>query len=276
MAGSAVSYPIPVLGNADDISIGSVAPEINYLITDESVHVDVHGLGTGNKDIDGLISAGKAAWVVRLQCARTYYRTEQLLQADGGRVTCPAADLDGRVEVLIGAVAVKPVPLYQPEGMNKDYSGAHLNVLAGHWIVLGERYHFEVDKDFDPLKAPVASIMKVTEGKAPKGPFEVVLDDDLIEVRLSQNDWAQYHGISNRVPETLHSSLVLPALQYAIADLNQQRYEGLKWVDRLRAIAEVRGLELTDPLRAAQQLLDSPLGRGLHKLNERLDSEDGA
>jgi hypothetical protein len=277
MAASTVSYPIPVLGNADDISVGRVAATLEYSITDDFVHVDIHELSTGNRSIDGLISAGKAAWVVRLQCARTYFRTQQVFTSEGGRLSCPAVDLEGRIEILVGAVALKPIPLYKPEGLNEEYKGAQLNVLSGHRIVLGDRYAFEVDKEFDPLKAPVASIMKVTEGHTAKGPFEVVLEDDLVEVRLSKEDYGQYHGISNRVPDALHAALVLPALQCAIASLSEpRRHEGLKWADRLRAIAEVRGLSLTDPLSAAQQLLDGPFGRGLRKLNEKLDAEPGS
>jgi len=268
---SAVSYPHPVLGNRDDVAIGKIDPDVTYRVTDEVVTIDVRNLVTSNPTLDDLLSTGHASWGIRVQCARTYFRREFLTRANTCTITLDGHELEGRVDIDITLLASQPVPGYSPTGAHSDYGTTTFNLDRGEVLGVGPAFSFEIDKQFDPLRAPVASIMRISKGDHEVGPFRLVLEDEFIEIVLSQQDWARYAGVKDRVPGVLHVALVLPALLEGLRRLGE--FAGRRWADRLRAIAEARDTDVSQPLAAAQVLLQQPLTRAFDELNVVLDRE---
>lgn len=178
-------------------------------------------------------------------------------------------DYEGFVDVEISVVAQEEVIDYRPEGIHEDYEDEKFLLKPGDVIGVGPTFRFLVDKIYDPLKAPVSSLVRITEGEHTDGPFTVTYDDDLIIVSLSKSDWQEYAGVRDRVPTVVHSAIVLPALAEAILRVDQ--HTDTLWGGRLKDLLEARNIDQSAPLAAAQEVLASPLTRTFNEVNATLD-----
>jgi hypothetical protein len=266
-----ISYPHPVLGNVDDVTVGTINPEVSFRATDEIVELNIRNLTTANPTFDSLLAEGSASWAIRVQCARTYFRHDFTSHVQDRDITLDGRDLEGRVDVEITLFAVKAISGHLPVGAHLDYGTTTFDLEPGEVLGVGPAFSFEIDKQFDPLRAPVASIMRISKGEHADGPFRVVLEDEFIEIILSHDDWMRYAGVRDRVPAVLHVALVLPALAEALRRIAE--FSGRRWADRLRAIVEAREVDTTQPLEAAQILLQQPLTRSFDEVNAALDRE---
>lgn len=281
MAHGNVSYPHPVLGNGDDIGLGTTDTiTVACTVRDESVTLEIEGLRTENPTIDKLVDDGVAEWVIRIQCARTYYRSTVTTQEPAASTTIDGRELDGAVDIDVSLCAIVEIPGYLPDGMHADYGDQAFDLLVGDLVVLGGGFRFNVDKEFDPLRASVRSLMTVSEGDHEIGAFRVDLDDDLILISLSKHDWAAWNATKDHAPEILHASLVVPVLLHCIPKVVD--YLGTRWADRLDVLLErvaAGEAPLHDDLARAQALLAGPkargpMGRGLASLQMLIDQGD--
>jgi len=272
MATGGLAFPHPVLGNGNDIALGQVEPAIDYEASDELVVLSVSGLKTDNPSLDDLVANGQAHWSVRIQCARTYFRREFTTGDAKVRFTLEGHELDGRVDVDVTLVAARAISGYRPDGVHGDFGSTAFDIEPGEVLAVGPSYNFHIDKQFDPLRAPVSSFMRIAPGEDDEGPFRVDYDDDYLTILLSKKDWEMYGGVKERTPGVVHIGLVLPVLASALRAIDE--YRGKRWSDRLFAIVQEKGLDLSDPLRASQQLLQNPVARAFHELNARMDSLD--
>ena len=269
MALNAISYPHPVYGNGDDIADAVMEPIIEYTITDEALQIRASDLITGHSDIDKLVNDGKARWQIRVKCPRTYIRENFLVADKKWSTNLAGPDYEGTVEIETCVLAIEDIDNYTPANAHEDYEDESFQIKSGELLAIGPDFTFLVDKVYDPLKAPVASLLKVVEGEHDTGPFHLILDDDLIIIKLSKKDWQEYAGIRDRVPSLLHSSIVLPVLAAAISNIYTN--QGTLWSDRLKELIEIKEIDIEHPLIAAQVLLDSPLTRTFDEVNARLD-----
>lgn len=269
---SDVSFPHPVLGNGDDISVGTIDCELHYQCSAEAVELRLTGLTTGNPTIDSALREERAAWLIRVQCARTYYRKIWKEQGPDALIRIDGTDLEGSVEIDVRVCSTQSMQ-WLPDGTHTDYENLSFQLADAEVLALGDSWRIHVDKDFDPLKAPLASWMRIVEGQHDDGPFEAEFEDDLVTIRLSRRDWKEYGPVRDRAPAVLHSSIVLPVLMQALLALKENN--GERWKGRLRAVLDERNLSPEPPLQTAQTLLAEPLGRSLRELNVRLDGDEG-
>ena len=209
--------------------------------------------------------------MLRVQCARTYYRRVWIERGPTASLRIAGPELEGLVEVDARICSTRFLA-WKPEGAHPDYGTREFQLDAGEVLALGPSWRFSVDKVFDPLKAPLASWMRVEEGENEVGNFVVEFGDDVVKIRLSKEDWRQYAGVRDRASPVLHSCLVLPVLMQALIELQQD--DGVLWKSRLRAVLDKAGLSPEPPLQTAQQLLEGPLGRSLRELNVKLDGAE--
>lgn len=272
MSSRTISFPHPVIGNGDDVAIGSIDPHVEYEITDESIDVHVSELKTGHPQIDAMCESGDVGWHIRAQCSRTYMRQSILVSEQETLFRLKGDDYEGALEIDVTLVAIADIPTYKPDELHADYGDATFSVSMGEVLGIGPSFRINVDKEFDPLKAPVASIVRITEGSHEDGPFALTLDDDLIIVRLSKSDWKDYAGIRDRVPTVVHSAIVLPALAEAISSITN--FTHTLWGGRLQDVIDARGLDVTNPLATAQEALASPASRTFREVNSILDRSE--
>ena len=269
MALNAISYPYPVYGNGDDIVGAVMEPSIAYTITDEAIQLKVSDLTTGHADIDGLVNDGIARWQIRVKCPRTYMRENFLVEGPEWDTNLTGSDYEGTVEIETRVLAVEDIAKYSPANAHEDYNGTDFFLKSGELLAIGPNFTFLVDKDYDPLKAPVASLLNVVEGEHDSGSFQLTLDDDIIIIKLSKKDWSQYAGIRDRVPTLLHSALVMSVLAVAITKVDE--HQETLWSARLQDLIEKKAINTDCALTAAQEILDSPLTRTFDEVNAKLD-----
>ena len=272
---SRLSYPHPVLGNGDDINSENLKPEIEYEISEEIVKIICSNLFCDHPDIEELIQNGKAKWAIRVQCARTYFRETFMHEGPEFEISIEGPELEGTIEIDSGIISTSQINSYRPSEAHPDYDDIEFNLASGELLAIGPKFNFLVDKDYDPLKAPVASLIRVEEGEDKRGPYIITLEEDLILIRLSREDWAEYSGIRDRVPHMLFSSLVVPALSLAIEKMDEASYEGRLWASRLKEVVQRKNINTNHPITAAQELLDNPLSRAFAHTNLMLDKKGG-
>lgn len=273
MASLNFSFPHPVYGNRDDVSGSKIEPKFTYSISDEQLTLNATGLLIEDPDISKLLSSGEASWQIRIQCPRTYLRLNFLSTGPDWSCNLSGKDFDGNVGIETRIIAKSKIEDYQLTNAHSDYEGFKFTLPAGEILAIGPTYSFFVDKSYDPLKAPVGSLFKVQEGSHDEGPYEVVLDDnEFIYIKLSKHDWSEYPGVRDRLPQIIHSAIVLPVLARAIGEMRSR--SRLKWSERLQNLIRTYEIDPVDPLRAAQLLLASPISRTIREVNVYLDKQE--
>lgn len=276
MAVKAFSYPHPVFGNNDDITVGKPQLEVIEPLSMNSATVKLQfkGLKTGNETIDALLESGTASWAVQILCGKTYFReTYWLHNEESAKISIPADDLLGNVHVETHIVSCRPVPDYQPQHMHSDYEGCSFDIQTGSTLAIGTAFSFPVDPGFDPMRDSIASIISITEGPFHDGPFQIEWDSDTIDIAVSANDWTLYPAAKNSASAILHASLVLPVLSEAVRKSGETEYQDCRWGIRLRALLSAKQISDDDPLLAAQYLLSQPLNRVLEYVQTEMDGD---
>lgn len=274
--GARKTFPYPVLGNGDDVG-GDFKPQLSYTVNPDLVVVKCM-FETTNDYIFDLISEGKAKYVVEIECANTYYRKLTAITSDSVEVEIMADKLRERVEVQFYICASSAIEEYYPTGTHVDFGNDPFYIDSGDVLALGGSTSFVVAKEFDPLSAPISSIIKLEAASNNSSEMRVMYDSDRIIIELAKQDFKTYSQTKDRSAEMLHSALVLPVLVDAIYEIGSRgsgNYQDFPWSERLRQICIDRQIDIEEPLSAAQKILNNPISRTLNWRNEELLSDEG-
>lgn len=268
------SYPFPVLGNEDDIK-GLFRPKFRYTLEPTTIVIDCE-FEVANPTIERLLAEERATYLVQVECGNTFYRRIFTTSESELSISIAAGDLREKVDVSIVICSTEDIPDYNPEGVHPDLAGEPTFVEKGDVLADGGSGSFVADKDFDPMKAPVSSFMRIKEADEKSVPMAVDYSDDQIIIRLSKVDYKNYKYTRKYATSSLHSSLVLPALVDAIYVINDKggEFEGRPWYNRIKQICRERDIDISDPLTAAQRMLGKPVERGLNEVRH-LSSDNG-
>ena len=271
---STKSYPFPVLGNLDDIS-GIFSPSMDYTLEPNQVILDCN-FELENETVEKLIENGDASFYVQLECPSTFYRRTFISSEKSLRIEVPAGDLRDKVNVTFLVCSNVQIPEYNPVGVHPDLEGEPSYVEAGDVLADGGVGFFIADKTFDPLKAPISSFMKINKGTFANGPMVIDYEDEQIIIVLSEEDYDRYLNVKGFAPNTLHSSLVLPALTDVLYTMKYDRkaHEDQPWFGRLQQIIVQQKIDINEPIVAAQQILGQPLQRSLDEIKTVAIGED--
>ncbi len=276
-----VSFPHPVLlhhaePDLQDIQ-GDFSPRVSRVhVGPQNVVLELEQLYVDNSTITDLIAAGSAQIVVEITCRHTYYRSIHRPKGDEATISLDATELMEEVVVQIRVAATRSIE-WRPEGLHDDYGSAVFNLESGDVLAMAkEAFRFRVTADYDPLRAPGPSLMKINRGRRKHGPFEVNLASDYIEIVLSHADHDEYALMKERVPALLAPLLALPALAEAIRAYRSEpdEYGSYRWFGRLGDILAAHDIASdTAALQAAQVILEAPMHRGLRDFNQYLVAE---
>jgi len=281
------SFPHPVFGLGDDISGESPSAEVNVNDDADNEFVVTVSYSLSNADIERMIAEGKAAYYCEITCSATLFR-EVVQSQDVVRVfTLPRDLVRGKVEFLCLVVTTESIDDYLNADTHPELAGIATSLDCGDVLAYLGETDFIADIAFDKLRA-ASTFMEIVEGDNDTGPFEVILDDPKIQIRLSKADYAVYTqpaiGQNLRLASLFQSSVAMPALVYAIQQLSNGRaddYREKAWAQAIdwRIQNQLAGLGLTldseSALRIAQLLLGAPVERLLTDLNTPRSDEDG-
>ena len=256
------SYPHPVAGLHDDVS-GELTYDADVRATSRDVTIALSNLHATNATIAALLRTSHASFTVVVTCPATYYREGVDFYESEHEISIPAGSLLGRVQVDVAVCARTAIDNYRPEGLHADYGATVFRVEEGDGLAIAEPMTFDVEKEFDPLKAPVSSFMRIKRGDFPEGPYRVRYDLERILIEMSHRDWDSYSYLRNHTPQVLHSSVVLPVLAEAVSRVRTDAdTRELNWGARVCAMLDAQGIADDEPLVvSAQKLLQEPFPR---------------
>lgn len=270
------SFPHPVLTPLRD----DVVPNRFEFSVAETSDADNHYLqiifNHENATITELVERGKAVYAVHVECRRTFYREVFRFTSWEYRLTLPATDLVGLVEISGFVLATETIGEYRIVGAHPDYGSATFPITPGDILAAGVSVRMDAFVDYDPL-ASVASILTITRSENDdEGAMEVDTDSDRITATLSQQDYDRYTNLKPdpAVAALLSNQVVVPALLEAVrriktASDDDDREEGmqLRWYRSVVRKLREGGLDIwsehVSPLDAVQVLLNLPLRRSL-------------
>lgn len=270
-----ISYPYPVLGNEDDVK-GSFDVSFKHALRRDEVVLNV-GFKLKNKSLEKLVKEQKAAFTVEVECPGTFYRKSFSTFEHDARFVLGSGVVRELVSAAFYVRAVKPLPKYKVDGSHPDYEGFALDIGAGDVLALGGYTSFIAEKDFDPMRPAVSSLIAIKPGTHSVGAMQIDYSQDKILIKLSERDYKNYGTVVKKnhpgMAGVLHSSIVLPVLAEAIKLVHDQDPETqtTHWHKRLEIILRQQELPTDDSLLSAQRLLRSPLERCLSGLAEDTD-----
>lgn len=274
-----ISFPHPVVGNGDDAA-GNFSPKLVRRNDRETLTLQVSELDTENEVLRSLIAEQRAEYVVRVECGASGYRRCFSTKGRSLEIKIQLSELYQEIEVEAGVVATQAIRDYRPASLHLDYGDATFNIEEGDILAVAPGWRLSITTEWDPLRAPVASIMQIVKDVEPEGPADVVLTTNKIQLRVSQNDYEQYLLRKSIAGDLLHATLVFPALVYALSKLEDSERSGdtddisqKKWAIRVRELLKAKDLEDKDPFTAAQYLIDLPISRSFGRLAELLRGE---
>lgn len=267
-----VSFPHPVVGNTDDAG-GRFEPTVIRSNDRRTLTLDVNDLATNNEALDRYIANERAEFITRVVCGNTGFRKTYTTRKRAQQIKIPIHELYREVQLELGVIAMGDIPDYRPSDPHPDYGESTFPVEAGDILAIAPSRQFTLDLQWDPLRAPMQSIMRIVRDTRETGPMIAALEEDKIIVHVSSQDYDRYSARKNDSADILHVSIVLPVLVQAIQKRADPDYQNLAWSLRLQVLLD-RIEDEGDPLAAAQQLLRMPLERALKQLESRPEVQD--
>ena len=265
-----LSFPHPVLISDDREVSGDFRIDFEYSLGNKielSADIDLE-----NDYLINSIESGKASFCMEVDCKATIFKKIFKFKKSRFSQKMPSSLLWGEVDVTLFVLAEKGIKNYTPEGMHFDYEDFNFSVNKGDILAYGDSFTFVAVKDSKKLKSP-ESLIRLKKGNKKQEPMRVVLENDIIEVFLSEKDFKTYKKIQNssrKMVEIFHSAIVLPALVYAInaATGAGEEFQGLDWYEiikhRVKNEMDARWHE-GNTMEIAQNLLEAPVRRSIEK-----------
>jgi len=269
------AYPHPVLGvddnYKDDFDKNTFKP-ILEVSSDYRKHKLEITFQLKNDELLKLISHEKAVFCTQLYCRSTMFRQSFLSKKQKDIFEIPSVKLRDDVMVDFLICANEEIKNYSNSKFNDVYTGISFEIERGDILSFGGNATFFAHKSPEELKS-VSSFMSIDTQNKQEVPMHNEYESDKITIILSQEDYNIYQVIQkeNIFVNTLHSSIVLPALSEAIRFISEEREEfsDKKWYILLSELVEKN--QADDPLETAQKILDLPVNRAFNSLYKFLN-----
>ncbi len=263
------AYPHPVLGIDNSINDSF---EVNLNVSTDRGLIGISlEYKLSNKDLAKLIKSHLATYCIQIYCKGALYREVfRSYKPLPQKIEIPATRLHEHVEVDFFICACEEIQNYTNSELSDDYKGYTYLVEKGDILAYGGKGIFYANKSYEELKS-VSAFMNIDSGNKKTMPMYNYYEGDKITVYLSQSSYQLYQKIKNEksYTDTLHSSVVLPALAEAIRFIDSgdaSEYSDKKWHELLKKL--IQSNETDDPLQTAQKILDHPVNRSFASLYE--------
>jgi hypothetical protein len=261
------SYPHPVVGNRDDVPGAAFQGTVEMSSDKQNIYLDVT-IACSSATINDLVAAGRACFVLHVECSNTMFRRAYDFTELQHRVPIPAEMLNDAVEVNIFVRGTDNVSPYRVEKAHLDYADSSFEIAKNDILAVGEGRLFFIDSNFDSLSR-IGSIMQIQEA-AEDGdlPLRAEFNGDKIILILAKKDFADYKLLKadETIIAPLTATIVLPVLVEALHILKheEEQDDELRWMRALRKkISALGGADNSEPLILAQRLLELPVRRAL-------------
>lgn len=264
------SFMYPVLRpDSDDYVKGSFHANIQLQnqASTQTVRME-SGMVLEQDELESMIQAGTAAFVLNIKCGDTYYRECLRSHKPSFRHDFQPGQLQGIVETVPFVVCIQDGQALTSRDFHSEFGADPFSVHAGHVLAYGTPCIYSVDSRFQGI----GTIFEfVASPDVPEGTFRYVLEGSLILLHLSLRDadrFAQARKNNIEAQRAFMAGIYLPVVLSILTELDQtpQAYAGQKWHDVFQTVMarkDIRPPGQGEPggrLEDAQKLLGNPFG----------------
>lgn len=278
-------FPYPVLWNIhDDYKTTHFNSEIKVEQNIKRIKIKCK-FDMNNHELGSYINDGQAEYLVHVECPFTVYRNIFCTSENTIEFEINESDLNSKVSICTFIVAKRDIDNYKNYDFNDDYSDISFKINRGSILAVAEQLQVRVEKNTDEL-ANIPSIISIVKKETTERiGIQVEMASEKILIYLNSKDYSDYQLISKMpgINQTMHSSLILPALIYVFEQLkdNMEEYINYRWFRSIGAVMKKYNLSFGEELlqdktslELAQILLDIPIERAFKALSELNNSED--
>ena len=269
-----IAYPFPVMGNGDDVG-GEFKVSPDVTIEHKKITIKL-SFEVDNETMDSLIKKDMARFVVDVRSRGTFLRKTFSTNETELEIELNAQEVRYLLEMSYYVVATKEIADYCPVKMNEIFGDASFVVKPGEVIAMGGSSLTSVELEFDPMVANASSFI-VVNNNPNVDVITVEYESDLIVINIPSSVYDDYSAVSGVAVDTVHASIILPALVDAIYKIRDpdNDFQQYLWYLRIREICEARKIDLQEDeaLEIAQKLLRDPVKRSMYSLR-KMQEED--
>jgi len=252
---------------------------VNNLQFDFDIEMD-------NKDLQRMILAGDAEYVIHIECANTSFRTAIHDISNHVSKEIPIGRINGRIEIIVLIATKKDVSHFVNSKWDDDYQGLSFELSKGSILAYKNIPVIDIVKNYEEFNS-ASSIFKVYKRltSEPK-PMEIDLSTAQIGIGVGLQEYEIYSRFCDKeeLQPILNSMMIFPALVYVFEELKQENgidnYSGRNWYVSLSKAYEKRGIDLADELlnsdktsvQLAQEAMELPLNAALRKFADLFEN----
>ena len=280
-------YTYPVLSEERDDYVDSIFDaEVQYKMNGVNNLQFDFDIEMDNKDLQRMILAGDAEYVIHIECANTSFRTAIHDISNHVSKEIPIGRINGRIEIIVLIATKKDVSHFVNSKWDDDYQGLSFELLKGSILAYKNIPVIDIVKNYEEFNS-ASSIFKVYKRltSEPK-PMEIDLSTAQIGIGVGLQEYEIYSRFCDKeeLQPILNSMMIFPALVYVFEELKQENgidnYSGRNWYVSLSKAYEKRGIDLADELlnsdktsvQLAQEAMELPLNAALRKFADLFEN----
>lgn len=274
-------FPYPVLCDDNDDYISSKF-DVNVTKEDELNDIRLHfDISLDNTELLSLIRAGKAEYVMHIECPYTSYRKVVRGFSKPMEFSIPKEKVNKDVYLLAMVVATSEITNYYSESFNEDYD-ENVYFEKGSILAYKNLPRLIIVKNYEELARGDSffTIVNKSYGKEEMEPVSYDLSGDKIKILVDNNMYNKYVKFQTNQDmfPLIISLLVMPALAYAIEILRSEgygNYASTYWYQKLCKSCELKGKDFKNDIvegeftaiEAAQLLLGEPVEMAFNNIS---------
>lgn len=232
------------------------------------------------RELEQLITEGKADYVIHLECVTTAYREVLHSVSKHIEYVIPIGRINGSFAAVAFIILKKNITDFFCTDWVDDFNGTTFDLFAGSILAYQNLNSLNITKDYEEFTnaGSIFSVYKrITEGDYPA---EINLDSTKIRIGLGTKDYDIYamYSTKTELQPLFHSMLILPVLVYVFEELRQdggeEIYHNKEWFLALEKSYAKRGItfmnEVFNPEKSSYQLAQEAMELPLSKAFDQI------
>lgn len=269
------TYPVIDIGNEFYVD-SSFESDADYTLDGYNIRLTLRA-DLVNPELEMMLNDGIVKFVHHIECPQTCYRKSISTNEEEVIVTIKDDQINGTVQVCGFLIAQNNLEKYENSLFTEQYKGFKFDIDKGCILAVGNQVNIDIDKMKDDLSNS-SSIFLISRNLDPNATeMNIDMTQNKIIVSLPDETYGIYDSMSTYfdVQPVMHSMLIIPALQYVIYELKQDRdqlynYSDYRWFkglkksfERIDMMLDENCLESIEPLTIAQKLIGAPISNAM-------------
>ncbi|WP_312702454.1 hypothetical protein [Sedimentibacter sp.] len=282
-------FTYPVLSEEkDDYNLSVFDVDLQYRMSAVNNLQLEFNLTLDNEDLRNLITAGKAEYVIHIECSNTAFRTTLHSITEQSSIDIPVGRISGKLEVIALIISKENINHFTNLDWNNDYTGVSFDLSKGSILGYKNLQTLDILKNYEELTNASSIFMIYKRLTTEEKPIDVNIDSPQIKIGLGTQEYETYAHFCKKAQfqPILNSMLIFPALVYVFEELRQETgieaNQGKAWYISLSKAYEKRGInfideindELKTSIQLAQEAMELPISKALSMFTELFENAD--